>query len=428
MAVLFCRTSIPMNPQNAAEIILLAILILIAVFAALSETAIISVSRTKLRQRMLDGSKSAKLVLSTLEAPEKLFGTMLILSNITSIFAASLATALAFDLLGNEQSAILAASVVMTVLMTIGEVTSKTVGVKRSDRLSRIMVYPVRFFILIFTPIVWIFTMITRIFSWIFGIPFKESKSLVTEEEIKALIKLGEQEGSLAPEEGQLLQKVFRFGDMTVREAMTPISDMIALGSKSTYEDIMRTVVESGYSRLPVYEGNVGNIIGVAQVKDILSFWENKELIVLQDVMDPPNFIPASKKLSDQLKEFQRGKSHMSIVIDAQGKVVGIMTLEDIIEEIVGEIEDEFDQRFTEIEQVSPGVYATSGYCQIRKVNETLGVNLPAKEFVTLNGLIIHTMGHVPKVGESCQLGPIECVAQKIEQHRIIRVEIRKKV
>lgn len=417
-----------MNPQNVAEIILLAVLLAIAVFAALSETAIISVSRTKLRQRMLDGSKSAKLVLNILETPEKLFGTMLILNNVTSMFAASLATALAFDLLGNERSAIVAASVVMTVLLTIGEVTSKTVGVKRSDRLSRLMVYPVRLFIWIFTPVVWIFTLITRIFSGLFGIPFKESKSLVTEEEIKALIKLGEQEGTLAPEEGQLLQKVFHFGDMTARETMTPISDMVALSVKATYEDIMRAVVDSGYSRLPVYQGNVGNIVGVAQVKDILSFWENKELIVLQDVMDPPNFIPASKKLSDQLKEFQHGKSHMSIVIDAQGKVVGLMTLEDIIEEIVGEIEDEFDQRFTEIEQVSPGIYATSGYCRIQKVNETLGVNLSAKEFITLNGLIIHTLGHVPKMGESCQLSSIECVAQKIEQHRIIRVEIRKKV
>ncbi|MBI4970763.1 MAG: HlyC/CorC family transporter [Candidatus Omnitrophica bacterium] len=414
--------------QHFAEFIFFCALILFFLFAALSETSLISVSRIKLRQKSLDGSRAAKQTLKILEYPEKLFGTMLVVNNITGALAASLATVIAIDLFGNGEQAIAVATAVVTILFIVIEVASKTIAVKRPEKISFMLVWPVRLTIWIFTPLVWGLTIITKMIVRMFGISMKQSNSLVSEEEIKALIKIGEQEGSLEPEEGQLLQKVFRFGDMTVREAMTPISDMVALNVKAGYEDIMRAVVDSGYSRLPVYSGNVGNIVGIAQVKDLLSFWENKELIVLQDVMDPPNFISSSKKLSVQLKEFQRGKSHMSIVIDAQGKVVGLMTLEDIIEEIVGEIEDEYDQRFTEIEQISPGVYATSGYCRVQKVNETLGVNLSAKEFVTLNGLIIHTMGHVPKVGESCLLGSIECVAQKIELHRIIRVEIRKKV
>ncbi len=417
-----------MNPQTAAELILLGILLVFSIFTSLSETSLVSVSRIKLRQRMASGSRTARQVLRILESPERLFGTVLVVNNIANLLAASLATAVAFDLVQNEQEAIALATVVMTFLVIVGEVTSKTIAIKRSEFISRMVVYPIRLLIWIFTPIVAIFTLITRLFMKLFGIPFRESKSLVTEEEIKALITLGEQEGAIAREEGQMLQKIFRFADMTVREAMTPISDVVALNIKSTYEEIMKAVVDSGYSRLPVYEGKTDNIVGIAQVKDLLAFWDHRELIILQDVMDPPMFVPASKRLSDQLKEFQRGQSHMAVVVDALGKVIGIMTLEDIIEEIVGEIQDEYDARFTEIEQVSPGVYATSGYCRLQKVNDLLEVKLPDKEFVTLNGYMIHTLGHVPKAGESIQVGDIEYVAQKIEGHRIIRVEIRKKL
>lgn len=417
-----------MSAQNVAEIILLVLLLLFSIFTSLSETALISVSRIKLRQRMSEGSGLAKMALRILEVPEKLFGTVLVGNNIANLLAASLATAIAIDLIGKEENAIAAATIVMTTLVIIGEVTSKTIAAKKSEKMSLAVVVPVRILIWMFTPVVWVFTLITRLIVKFFGISFKESKSLVTEEEIKALIRIGEQEGSIAREEGQMLQKIFRFGDMTAREAMTPLSNMVSINLNATYDEIMQFVVEAGYSRLPVYREELQNVVGIVQVKDILNFWENRSLIILQDVMDPPTFVPESKRLNDLLKEFQRGKSHMSIVIDAKGKVVGLVTLEDIIEEIVGEIEDEYDARFTEIEETAPDTYATSGYCRVQKVNEVLQVDLPAKEFVTLNGFMIYSLGHVPKEGESVQMGSIICVANKVEGHRVIRVEIHKKV
>lgn len=416
-----------MTAQTVSELVLLCVLLVFSIFTSLAETSLIAASRVKLKQRMSEGSRTARQVMKILESPERLFGTVLVVNNIANLLSASLATAIAFDLFGSEEEAIAAATAAITFLVIVGEVTSKTIAVKKPEKFSGIVVYPVHFLILVFSPVVAVFTRISRMFMKLFGIS-GESKSLVTEEEIRAMIHIGEQEGSIAREEGQMLQKVFRFGDMTVREAMTPVSDMVALNIRSGYEEIMQTVLESGYSRLPVYENAPGNIVGIVQVKDLLSFWDHRALIILQDVMESPMLIPSTKKISEQLKEFQRGKSHMAIVTDGAGKTVGIMTLEDIIEEIVGEIEDEFDARFTEIEQVSPGMYTTSGYCRIQKIKEVLGIQLLMEEFVTLNGYMIHTLGHVPKPGESLEVGGVELIARKVEGHRIIRVEIRKKV
>lgn len=416
-----------MSPQIFAELILLAILLFLSIFTSLSETALISVNRNKLKQRVSEGSKRAKKAYEILENPENLFGTVLVMNNIANLLAASLATAIAFNLIGNEQQAVAAATIVITTLVIIGEVTAKTIAAKRPENTSLMVVIPVQILIWIFTPFVWIFTLITRLVLRLFGIPLRESKSLLAEEEIKALIRMGEEEGHIEKEEGQMLRKVFRFGDMTVREAMTPLSDMVSLNIKATYEEIMESVIDAGYSRLPVYEGSAENIVGIVQIKDLLSFWENQSLIILQDVMDSSTFVPSVEKISDLLQEFQRGKSHMAIVKNPAGKIVGLITLEDIIEEIVGEIEDEYDTRFTDIQKTGEDTYVTSGYCLIEKVNEELGANLPARDYIMLNGYLTSLVGHVPRVGEKIDFGSVNAEIKKVDGHRITQLELKKK-
>ncbi len=416
-----------MSGQILVEFIILVVLLFFSVFTSLAETALISVNRNKLKQKISLGSKNAKRAIKILEAPEKLFGTVLVMNNIANLLAASLATAIAFQFFKNDQEAVAIAAMSITTVVIIGEVTAKTIAAKRPVVTSLLVVFPIQILIIVCAPFVWIFTLITRLVLRLFGIPIKENSSLLAEEEIKALIHIGEEEGDIEIEEGQMLRKVFNFGDMTVREAMTPLSDMVALEASVGYEDMMETVVDAGCSRLPIYDGEKDNIVGVVQVKDLLTFWENQQLIILEDVMDPPLFVPSIKKISDLLQEFQAGKSHMAIVTNLAGKIVGLITLEDIIEEIVGEIEDEYDARFTDIEKTGKDTYKTSGYCLIEKVNEELNVELPAADFVMLNGYIISELGHVPKSGETIDLGSIQVRIQEVDGHRIIQLEIKKK-
>jgi CBS domain containing-hemolysin-like protein len=216
-----------------------------------------------------------------------------------------------------------------------------------------------------------------------------------------------------------MLAKVFEFGDTLVRSVMTPQSAMVALDVNSKYEEIMRTVLESGYSRLPVYKDAPANIIGVVNVKDLLNFWEHKELIILQDMIYQPTFVSGSRKVNDLLNEFQKGSTHMAIVVDAQGKIEGIVTLEDLLEEIVGEIADEYDLRKPEIEKISDERYAVSDRCRLRRLNREFRLDLPEREFATVGTYVRQMLKRSGEKTDQIRLDGWAFVVKKTEGSRL---------
>ncbi len=327
------------------EVIFLIVLLAFAAITAASEIAVIAVSKMKLRKRSAEGSKTAKLILVILETPERFFGTILVANNIVDALIASLVTAIIIHLIGNKGWTVVLATTIVSFLIIVSEVAAKTLAARNSEKMAFFLARPVRYLITILSPIVRVFEVITNAIVNLLGGKAKVKASLVTEEELKALIKIGEEDGVLQKDKYKMLTKVFDLSETIVRSVMKPRTEMMTIDINAHIDAILDKVLESGYSRLPVHRDSPDNIIGVINMKDLLNLSVNKELVVMQDILYPPTFVAGSKKVVELLKDFQKGHTHIAIVIDASGAVEGLVTLEDILEEIVGEIEDEYDIR-----------------------------------------------------------------------------------
>jgi len=327
------------------ELILLAILLLIGALTAASETAVIAASIIKLRRLAADGSKPAKIILKILETPERFFGAILVANNIVDALIASIVTVIIVSFIGSNSKSILLATIAASFLIIIFEVAAKTLSAKKPVRIALYLSTTVKYLIIILTPIVKILSIITNFLVNLMGGKTKGKPSLVVEDEIKALIRIGEEESPRHKDKYKMLSKVFEFSETVVKTVMVPKDKMVAIDIKANIDDILDNVLESGHSRLPVYKDKLDNIIGVINMKDLLNLSVNRDLVILEDIIYPPVFVADSKNVSELLKEFQKGHTHLAIVVDSYGKIQGLVTMEDLLEEIVGEIEDEHDIR-----------------------------------------------------------------------------------
>jgi len=327
------------------ELILLLVLLLMGALTAASETSIIASSIIKLRRLAADGSRAAKMILKILETPEKFFGTILVANNIVDALIASIVTIMVVSFMGRNPRSIICATLIASFLIIVFEVAAKTLSAKNPVRISLNLARVVKFLIFILWPVVRVLSVITNFIVNILGGKTKGKPSLVVEEEIKALIRIGEEESPRHKDKYKMLTKVFEFSDTVVKTVMIPKDKMILIDAGANIEDILDKVLESGHSRLPVYKDNPDNIIGVINMKDLLNLSVNRDLVILEDIIYPPIFVPDSKNVAELLKEFQKGHTHLAIIIDSYGKIQGLVTMEDLLEEIVGEIEDEHDIR-----------------------------------------------------------------------------------
>jgi CBS domain containing-hemolysin-like protein len=327
------------------NLILLVVLILLAAVTAASETAVVAASRLKLRRLAAEGSRAAKILLKILETPERFFGTILVANNVVDVLLASIVTAMTIYFVGNESKGVFLATVIVSAVIIIAEVSGKTLAAKNPVKLSLALAEAVRFLIWVFSPVVKVLAAITNAIVNLVGGRTSGKASLVLEEEVRSFIKLGELEDSLHREKYKMLSKVFDFSDVLVRAVMTPKEKIVSVDVDAKIDDILSKALESGYSRLPVYKGSTEHIIGMINMKDLLSLSTSNGLIVMQDIIYPPVFIDSSKKVAELLKDFQKGHTHIAIVTGPGGSLEGLITLEDLLEEIVGEINDEYDVR-----------------------------------------------------------------------------------
>ena len=326
------------------EFIILIILLAFTVLTAASETAIIAVSRIRLRRLSSGGSKTARIILNILETPERFFSTILVANSVVNTMIAAVVTVSMTALIG-ETKGVIAATILVSVLIIIFEVVSKTLAAVYSEKMSFLLVKPVSMLIFVLSPLVNLLAKVTNYIINCMGGSTRVKPTLVTEDEIRAIIKIGEEDGVLHKEKFKMLSKIFDFNEAVVKNVMTPKKDVVLIDINAGFDVILDKVLESGYSRFPVYRDNPDNIIGIINMKDLLNLSFNKDLVVFQDIVYPATIVSDSKKITEILKDFQKGHTHLAIVADSQGKVEGIITLEDLLEEIVGEIEDEHDVR-----------------------------------------------------------------------------------
>ena len=331
--------------KELLQLMAILFLLILAAVTAASEISIIATSRLRLRRLASEGSRRAAIILKILETPERFFSAILVSNNVVNTLTAVLVTAIVIRFMGESGWEIAISTVIAAFLIIVFEVTAKTIATNYSEKMSLFLARPVRMLIRIFSPLIVGFEAIINAILRILRAKTLPRVSLVTDEEIRAMIKIGQEEGSLQKEKYSMITRVFALHDAVVRNVMTPKKDIFAISASSHIDEIFSRVLESGYSRIPVYTDSPDNISGIINMKDLLMLSSNKDLVVLQDIIYPPTIVNGSKKVSELLKEFQKGHTHMAIVVDDRQKVQGLVTLEDLVEEIVGEIEDEYDVR-----------------------------------------------------------------------------------
>lgn len=425
------EASIPLGDgiDPVTGLVVLFLCIVGVAFFSSSEAALISANRIRIRHLAEKGLESAKAVSRLVEQHDRLFGTILLSENLLIILATSLGTALALQLMGEE--GVLVATIVMTVLIVaFGEITPKTFAVQNSERMALGVARPMEIIMKVVYPLVWLFTRVTNMVVRLIGGREKKNISpFVTEDEIKMMITIGEEEGSLKEEEKDLLHKVFEFGDTVASESMIPRTSIISVDRSATIRDVLASVEECGYSRFPVVEESIDNIVGVIHIKDILVALSKGE-IAMESSIDKQvrsgYFIPENKRISELLTEMQKNKVQIAFVMDEYGGTSGLVTVEDLVEEIFGSIHDEFDIAGRDVEIVDEKTFVVSGQAEIDEVKEQIGHDLESEDFNTIGGLIFGLFGRLPSVGEVIRYRDLRFEILEMEGRKIARVKITK--
>ncbi|MFA4825300.1 MAG: hemolysin family protein [Methanoregula sp.] len=411
--------------QDALEILLFIICILLSAFFSSSEVALISIHRAKVRTLVNEGKPGSQAVAALKESPEHLLITILIGNNIVNVAAASLATAIAIQMFGDLGVGI-ATGFVVIVLLVFGEIGPKIYAAHASDSFA-LMVAPVILFLSrLFTPIIWV---VERV-SPKLGIGKEFAEPVVTEEEIKEWIDVGKEEGTIEQGEQDMLYSVLEFADTTAREIMTPRVNVILMEDTVSFEEAIRIFNETGFSRIPVFHEQIDNITGILNVKDVFSAMVSRRKdSAIKEVMYDPMFVPETQKIDDLLKELQVHRVQMAVVIDEYSSFVGIVTVEDILEELVGDIMDEYDKEEPEVQELAPGVYVVDAQTWVEDINERMHLTLPTDEtYETIGGLIIDRLGHLPKhPGEKVDIAignGVTLVVMQMHGRRIVKVKI----
>ncbi|HBF4679809.1 TPA: HlyC/CorC family transporter, partial [Clostridioides difficile] len=403
------------SPNNLIQIIFLIVLLIGSAFFSASETALMSLSKIRIRYMQDEGVKGAKLVSSLIENPNKLLSSILVGNNVVNIAATSISTSLFIGLMGEKGVAL--ATAVMTVLVLIfGEITPKTIAANNSEKVSLLVSKPIKAIIFILRPIVWIFNIITNIIFKLFGITNKGAKSFITEEELKTMVNVSHEEGVLEMEEREIINNVFEFGDMQAKNAMVQRIDMVAIDMEDSYDEIIQVFKTEKLSRMPVYEETIDDIVGILNIKDIIFLSDEEiESFDIKNYMREPFFTYEFKKITQLLEEMKLEKSQMAIVVDEYGGTSGLLTIEDLVEVIVGDIEDEYDEEEDEIQVIKEDEYIVDGSTKIGDVNELIGVNLESEEFDSIGGFIIGHLSRLPEENEVIEVDNIRFCIESIE-------------
>jgi CBS domain containing-hemolysin-like protein len=405
------------------EIILFFICLLLSGFFSSSEVALISITRAKVHALLSQGRKGAEALDILKRSTDTVLITILIGNNIANIAAASLATAIAIGIYGDVGIGI-ATGVTVILMLIFGEIGPKMYASRHIEELALRVSRPILYFSKAIYPVLWISDHIKQQFAFRPGV----TEQVVTEEEIKEWIDVGEEEGTIEEQEREMLYSVLRFGDTTVREVMTPRVDAIMIGDTSTLENALSIFNETGFSRIPVYHEQIDNVIGLLNVKDIFAAAFRQQMdVTIKELMYEPCFVPESKKIDELLKELQVKKQHMAVVLDEYGSFAGIVTVEDMLEELVGEIMDEFDEEEPEVQQIEEGVYLVDARAWVGHLNKNLNLDLPLTDsYETLGGLVIDRLGYIPRRGEVAKIeeSNIELIVMQMRGRRIVKVKM----
>ncbi|MBP7216214.1 MAG: HlyC/CorC family transporter [Candidatus Omnitrophica bacterium] len=322
-------------------LIFLGVLAVISFYFSASETSIIGLSKIRLRHMIAKGLKRAQSIQRLLKKSDKFIAGILIGNNFVNIAISAIMTAICVQFFGYRWGVIVATFATTLFILVMCEITPKILATKHTERIALLTAPIMEVFVRLFHPLIVVFAQTSKMILWIFGIRTERRSPLITEEELRLMIEIGKEEGVLSDEERKMLQRIFEFGDTKVSEVMVPKEKIVAISSNASPEDLLNKFVEEGHARLPVYAGSIENIVGVIYAQDLLYILRDKGLFVTQDLVREAYYVLPNMRVNELLKKFQAAKLQIAIVADSHKKTQGVVTLEDLIEEIVGEIEEE---------------------------------------------------------------------------------------
>lgn len=412
------------------DIIILVVLILLSGFFSASETALTSFKTTDLEDIEKSNKKTAQLLKKWLKSPNEILTGMLLGNNIVNILASSIATALAINIMGNSPRSLAIVTGIMTVLILIfGEITPKVMAKNDSKGFSKFVIGPMFYFGLLMKPIVKILMWTSIVIGRILGVEVKNENIMFTEEDLISFVNVGEAEGIIEEEEKEMIHSIVGLGETNAKEIMTPRTSMFAVEGNKTLDDIWEEMIEAGFSRIPVYEETIDNIIGVLYTKDVLNYLKAHSTDTqVKELVREAYYVPETKSIIEILQEFKSKKVHIALVLDEYGGIGGVLTIEDLLEEIVGEIRDEFDNEEEEsIKEIDNNRYEVDAMLDIETINKTLNIELPISEdYESLGGLIMSELGKIPAIGDIVDFQDVKLVVVEVEKMRVSKVEIQR--
>jgi len=415
------------------ELIALLGFIILSAFFSSTETALFSINKLKLKkmQKEEENNWRIKSIVKLLDDPQRTLISILIGNMFVNISASSLATYLAIKTFGNIGMGIASGVMIFTILV-FGEIVPKSLAVANAEAISKKVAKPIEIISTGLLPLIKIFKVIINALYYFFGKKSFKVKKEITEEDLITLIDAGEDEGIIEEEEKEMIKNIFEFGDTMVKEVMIPRVDMACIPSDIKLDSILKLIKKMGHSRIPVYEETIDNIIGILYAKDLLVIYEqwftSKDKFSLKDIIRKTYFVPENKKINELLDIFQKDRIQIAIAIDEYGGTAGLITMEDVVEEVVGEIIDEYDKEIKLFEITGDNTVIADAIISIDKINEILEIEIPENDFETLGGFIFDLLGRVPKKGEKIKYRNCQMIIEQVIKNRIRRVKIVKKL
>lgn len=414
-----------METSDIIQLVIVIILLSASAFFSSAETALMTSNKLKMRNLAENGDKRAAKVLKVTENTDKMLSAILIGNNIVNLTASSISTTLTLKIFGSKLVGI-ATGILTFLILVFGEITPKNVASKNAENMALAYIGVISFLVTLLTPVIFIVNTVAKFVISIFN-KNGDDNNAVTEEELRAMVEYSHEEGVIENEEKKMIVNVVDFGDTVAGDIMVPRVDMVMVDEKSSYEEILQVFREERYTRIPVYEETPDNVIGILNVKDFLLI-EDKENFVMKELLREPLYTYEYKKTSALMMDMRKTGANIVIVLDEYGITAGLITLEDMLEEIVGEIRDEFDADEDEgITKVSDLEYLIDGSTNLDDINDRIGLSLSSEEYESIGGLIMEKLGRLPVEGEIINFDNITLTVKKMDHARIEKVCLKLK-
>ena len=413
-----------MDPSVAAQIIVLIVLLLLSAFFSSAETSLTTVNKLRIRSLVEEGNKRAKLISSLIENPSKMISAILIGNNIVNISASALTTTLIINLGLGPYTAV--GTGILTLLVLIfGEITPKTLATVHAEKMAFLYAPVISLLTKVLTPVIFLLNKLSGVFLLLFHVDPNAKINVMTENELLTIVDVSHEDGVIESEERLMITNVVDFGDSLAKDVMVPRIDMAFADVEMTYDELVAAFEKDMYTRLPVYSETRDNVIGIINMKDVFFFRGNKEDFNIKDFLRTPYFTYEYKKTSELLRELKKATNSLAIVLDEYGATAGLLTIEDLIEEIVGEIRDEYDTDEEDaIQKTAENEYTILGVTKLDEINEILELGLESEDYDSIAGHVIHLLDHLPTEGETVTEGACTYKVVAMDKNRIDKISL----